>query len=309
MGADSGERRDTADLGNLKDGDFLLALNEIDQSNIDFRKGISGLCRIVHYDRDFNPKGELWTGESGLLVGLLYNPNDRRLYATNPQENSLLVYDTAGKKHRLTSYLPVRRYGNMALARNGDIVIGVHSLYGAPIEDEFGDGKLIRFNPHTKTVRFFEVEIDGGRRGRHCISNLAIASDDQTIYYVSESGRRLCRFNTQSGSQLDDFLAFSDEDLLRTYGMGVLPGGEVLMACSSGAVLFSPEGEILRSYDVPFDKGWTRAKLALDGEHFYLSNFTQGLLQRRNIETGEVVNELNTGLKCSMLSLTEYQTA
>ena len=81
------------------------------------------------------------------------------------------------------------------------------------------------------------------------------------------------------------------------------------MACSSGAVLFSPEGEILRSYDVPFDKGWTRAKLALDGEHFYLSNFTQGLLQRRNIETGEVVNELNTGLKCSMLSLTEYQTA
>ncbi len=308
MGADSGERRDTADLGNLRDGDFFLALNEIDQSNIDFRKGISGLCRIVHYDRDFNPKGELWTGESGLLVGLLYNPNDRRLYATNPQKNSLLVYDTAGKKHRLTSYLPVRRYGNMALARNGDIVIGVHSLYGALIEDEFGDGKLIRFNPHTEAVSFFEVEIDGGRRGRHCISNLAIAPDDQTIYYVSESGRRLCRYDTQSGSQLDDFLAFTDEDSLRTYGMGVLPGGEVLMACSSGAVLFGPEGEILRSYDVPFDKGWTRAKLALDGEHFYLSNFTQGLLQRRNIETGKVVNELSTGLKCSMLSLTEYQT-
>lgn len=309
MANDPGGRRDTADLSNLKDGDFFLALNEIDQSSIDFRKGISGLCRIVHYDREFNPKGELWTGESGLLVGLLYNPNDRRLYATNPQENSLLVYDPAGKKHRLTSFLPVRRYGNMALAQNGDIVIGVHSLYGAPIEDEYGDGKLIRFNPHTEAVRFFEVEIDGGRRGRHCISNLAIAPDDRTIYYVSESGRRLCRYDTESGRQLDDFLTFAEDDSLRTYGMGVLPGGEVLMACSSGAVLFGPRGEVLKNYDVPLDRGWTRARLARDGEHFWLSNFTQGLLQRRNIETGEVVNELNTGLKCSMLSLTEYQPA
>ena len=309
MDSDSTMHNDTANLNDLHAGDHFLALNEIDQSNIDFRKGISGLCRIVHYDRDFNPKGELWTGESGLLVGLLYNPNDQRLYATNPQQNSLLAYDSAGGKNRLTRYLPVRRYGNMALARNGDIVIGVHSLYGEPPEDQYGDGKLIRFNPETEEVNFYDVEIDGGRSGRHCISNLAIAPDDKTIYYVSEAGRRLCRYDTQSRQQLSDFLTFAENDSMKTYGMGVLPGGEVLMACSSGAVLFSPQGEILQNYDVPYKKGWTRAKLALDGKHFYLSNFSQGLLQRRDIETGQVVSELNTGLKCSMLSLSEYQTS
>ena len=308
MDSDSTMHSDTANLNDLREGDFFLALNEIDQSNIDFRKGISGQCRIVHYDRDFNPKGELRTGESGLLVGLLYNPNDQRLYATNPQQNSLLAYDSAGGKHRLTSYLPVRRYGNMALARNGDIVIGIHSLYGAPTKDQYGDGKLIRFNPETEAVNFYDVEIDGGRSGRHCISNLAIAPDDKTIHYVSEAGRRLCRYDTESRQQLSDFLAFAENDSMKTYGMGVLPGGEVLMACSSGAVLFSPHGEILKNYDVPYKKGWTRAKLALDGKHFYLSNFSQGLLQRRDIETGQVACELNTGLKCSMLSLSEYQT-
>ncbi len=294
-------------MNDLQPGDLFLVLNEIDQGNIDYRQGISGLCRIVHCDRDFNVRGELWTGETGMLVGLLYNPNDQRLYATNPQLNSILAYDSCGEQHRLAAHLPVRRYGNMALARNGDIVIGVHSLYGEPIEDQHGDGKLIRFNPQTEAVRFHEVEIDGGRGGRHCISNLAVGTDDRTVYYVSEAGRRVCRYDTESEQQLPDFATFADEDAMRTYGLGVLPGGEVLMASGSGAILFSSEGEILKKYDVPFERGWTRAKPALDGKHFFLSNFLHGLLQRRDIATGAVASELNTGLKCSLLSLSEYQ--
>ncbi|MCY3940341.1 MAG: SMP-30/gluconolactonase/LRE family protein [Gammaproteobacteria bacterium] len=291
----------------MQPGDLFLVLNEIDQSHIDYRKGISGQCRIVHYDRDFNARGELWTGEAGMLVGLLYNPCDRRLYATNPQCNSVLAYDASGAQHRLDGYLPERRYGNMALARNGDILIGVHSLYGAPVEDEHGDGKLIRFNPQTRAVNFHEVEIDGGRGGRHCISNLALDADDRTVYYVSEAGRRLCRYDTESRRQLSDFVTFGEDDAVRTYGLGLLPGGEVLMASGSGAVLFNSRGEVLQNYDVPLENGWTRAKPALDGEHFYLSNFLHGLLQRRNIATGDVVGELNTGLKCSLLSLSEYR--
>ena len=293
----------------MQPGDLFLVLNEIDQSNIDYRKGISGQCRIVHYDRDFNEKGVLWTGEAGMLVGLLYNPGERRLYATNPQCNSILAYDAAGAQHRLGSFLPERRYGNMALARNGDIVVGLHSLYGAAIEDEHGDGKLIRFNPQSGTARFHEVEIDGGRGGRHCVSNLALGADDRTVYYASEAGRRLCRYDTESRRQLPDFVAFGDDDAMRTYGMGVLPGGEVLMASGSGAALFGPRGERLQSYEVPLESGWTRAKPALDGRHFYLSNFLHGLLQRRDIASGAVVGELNTGLKCSLLSLSEYREA
>ncbi len=293
----------------MQPGDFFVVLNEIDQSNIDYRKGISGQCRIARYDRDFNPKGELWTGERGMLVGLLHNPNDRRLYATNPQLNSILAYDSSGARRRLDGRLPKRRYGNMALARNGDILIGVHSLYGAPAEDEHGDGKLIRFNPQTGAARLHEVEIDGGRGGRHCVSNLDVSDDGRTVYYASEAGRRLCRYDTESRRQLPDFLAFAEGDAMRTYGMGLLPGGEVLMACGFGAALFSPRGEILKTYDAPFENGWTRAKPALDGKHFYLSNFLRGVLQRRNIATGEVVGELNTGLKCSLLSLSEYQAS
>ena len=307
MGNDAASRRSTANLSDVREGDLFLVLNEIDQHNIDYRRGISGQCRIVHYDQDFNPRGELWTGEPGMLVGLLYNPRDQRLYATNPHRNSIVAYDSSGALHRLAGFLPERRYGNMALAPNGDILIGVHSLYGEPVEDEHGDGKLIRFNPQTRAVRFHEVEIDGGRGGRHCVSNLAVAGDGRTVYYVSEAGRRVCRYDTGPGRQLPDFVALADSDTIRTYGLGVLPGGEVLMASGSGAVLFSPRGEILKNYEVPFDRGWTRATPSIDGRHFYLSNFLQGLLQRRDLATGAVVSELHTGLKCSLLSLSEYQ--
>lgn len=299
--------RDTASLDDLKPGDLFLVLNEIDQENIDYRRGISGRCRILHCGRDFHTRGELWTGERGMLVGLLYNPGDGRLYATNPQQNSILAYDSSGTRHRLGGDLPARRYGNMALAGNGDILIGVHSLYGAPIEDEHGGGKLIRFNPQTRTFRFHEVEIDGGRGGKHCVSNLALGADDRTVYYVSEAGRRLCRYDTETGRQLADLITFGEADAMRTYGLGLLPDGEVLMATGSGAVLLSPGGTILKRYEVPLDGGWTRAKPALDGKHFYLSNFLHGVLQRRDIASGAVVSELNTGLKCSLLSLTEYQ--
>ena len=293
----------------LQPGDLLLVLNEIDQGSIDYRRGISGQCRVVHYDRHFNVKRELRTGEEGMLVGLLYNPNDQRLYATNPQCNSILACGADGVWRRLGSYLPERRYGNMALARNGDILTGVHSLYGAPIKDRHGDGKLIRFNTGAETAHFHEVEIDGGRGGRHCVSNLALSADDKTVYYVSEAGRRVCRYDTRARKQLPDFAAFGEDDAMRTYGVGLLPGGEVLMACGFGAVLFDARGEVLKSYDAPFESGWTRATPALDGEHFYMSNFLHGLLQRRNIATGEVVGELDTGLKCSLLSVAEFQTA
>lgn len=305
MKLDTSSHQNTLALSSLQQGDLLLALNDIDQSEIDHRKGISGHCRIVHCDSNFNLKGQLWTGEQGLLVGLLYNPDDRRLYATNPKENSFYAYSADGGREDLNTFLPKRRFGNMLLARNGDIVVGVHSLHGEQTGDEYGDGKLVRFNPQSKTFAFHPVEIDGGRGGKHCVSNLAIGPDDVTIYYASEAGRRLSRYNTESREQLADFLAFAEDSPLKTYGMAVLPDGRVLMAGSIGAALFDPDGAIIKNYDVTLEKGWTRAKLAQDPRYFFLTNFSKGILQKRDVESGEVVAELDTGLNASLLSISE----
>lgn len=296
----------TLDLTDLQQGDLLLALNAIDQGEIDHRKGISGHCRIVHCDRDFNLKGEFWTGETGLLVGLIYNPNDRRLYATNPKANSFYAYSINGEREDINDFLPKRRFGNMLLAHNGDIVVGIHSLHGdQQSSDEHGDGKLARFNPQSKTFAFYPVEIDGGRGGKHCVSSLAIGSDDHIIYYASEAGQRLSRYNTQSREQLPDFVTFAEDSPLKTYGIAPLPDGRVLMASSVGATLLDPNGAIIKNYEVTLEKGWTRAKLALDPSYFFLINFSQGILQRREVESGEVVAELNTGLQASLLSIVE----
>ena len=50
------------------------------------------------------------------------------------------------------------------------------------------------------------------------------------------------------------------------------------------ADLLTPEGEIIRRYEVSSDKGWTRAAFCVDQDFFFLSNFLDGVLERRSVE-------------------------
>lgn len=286
-------------------GDILIAATDVDETTLDFRKGIKGRCRILHCGPDFAVKSELHTGEEGLLVGLAYSPAERLVYASNPQGYSLLRFNLQGVVQPPPDFLPTRRFGNLAFLQDGSAIIGVHSFHGHAAEDAYGDGKLVQFNPATKSVTFFDAAIDGGRGGKHCVSNLALSANQQTVFYVSEAGRRVLRYSIAEQKQLPDALVLSADDPRGTYGLQVLADGRLLMATGIGCCLFSADGTLITKYDVPERKGWTRAKLALDGRHFFLGNFLDGLLQKRELATGNVVQELDVERKGSLTSVME----
>ncbi len=75
---------DTQDVS-LENGDLLIAATDIEEATLDFRKGISGVGRILHCDHAMRVKRELWTGEHGLVVGMAIDPATATLYSTNPQ--------------------------------------------------------------------------------------------------------------------------------------------------------------------------------------------------------------------------------
>lgn len=290
----------------LEPGDVFIAATETFQP-LDFRKGIRGQCRILHCNSQLEVKAERRTGEVGLVVGLLLDQITGTLFSTNPQQNSFVCYDRHGNRIPGPEFLPRRRYGNMAMDPQGRILVGVHSLHGGESPaDEHGPGKLVRFSYRERQFEFFPVEYDGGRGGKHCVSNLALSPDGSVVYYVSEAGRRVMRYDLDGKRQLPDFLHFEPDDPRGTYGLGVLPDGRVLMALGVGAGLFGPDGEELRFYDAPAAKGWTRARLAADGEHFYLGNFLEGILQRRRISDGRVTVQVDIGHKGSLTSVVEY---
>jgi sugar lactone lactonase YvrE len=289
--------------GALEPGDVFVVAN--DTTETDPRAGIKGWGRILHCDHALATKAEIFTGDFGLVIGLALDQASGLLYATCPQLSKIMVFDRGGNPAGPPSFLPRRRYGNLTFDPLGRILIGVHSGHGEAPPEDGHQGKLVRFDPKTGEFDFFEVEIDGGRGGKHFVSNLALHPDGRTVFYVSEAGRRVARYDVESRRQLEDFLVFEEGDA-GTYGMGITQGGRVVMALGTGAALFDPDGRLVRRYDLPAPKGWTRAKLAPDDHHFYIGNFLDGLLQRREIDSGRVVAELDIGRRAGLTSVVEY---
>ncbi|MEZ6023785.1 MAG: SMP-30/gluconolactonase/LRE family protein [Hyphomonadaceae bacterium] len=287
----------------LTPGDVIVAANDTIQP-ADMRAGLKGWGRLLHCDAALNIKGELRTGDFGLLIGLMLTKAGE-IYVTSPQLWKLAAYTSALEPVAFKPP-PRRRYGNMISDRKGGVLIGVHSGHGEPPEpDQYGDGKLVRFDPKTGESEFFDVEIDGGRSGKHYVSNLALAPDNKTVFYVSEAGRRVKRYDIEARKQLDDFL-FVPEDQGGTYGLGIDVQGRVILGMGVSAALLTPEGEIIRRYEVSSDKGWTRAAFCVDQDFFFLSNFLDGVLERRSVETGEVLHKLDVGLRGSLTTAVEY---
>lgn len=286
----------------LVPGDVLVGVNDTQQP-ADMSKGLKAWARLWHCDSELKPKGELRTGDFGLLIGLMLGSGGEILVSM-PQLTKVASFDSSLNPVDV-KWPPKRRYGNMISDGKGGVLIGVHSAHGAPLPpDEYGDGKLVRFDPKTGAAEFFEVDIDGGRGGKHYISNLALAPDGKTVFYCSEAGRRILRYDIEARRQLDDFLYVPVEEG-GSYGVGVDSQGRVIAARGRGAALYSPDGELIRKYEVSAETGWTRASFCLDQSYFLISNFLEGVLQRRDVETGAVIHELNVGLRGSLTTAVE----
>lgn len=294
-------------MAHLEPGDVYVVANNTTEP-VDPRQGIKGWGRILHCAHDLTPKAEILTGDYGLVIGLALDPRTGTLFGTSPQMSRIMAWDAEGNPVDFARP-PRRRYGNLVVDDQGRIVIGVHSGHGEPAPDDgWGEGKLVRFDPVGGDFEFFEVEIDGGRGGKHWVSNLCLAPDQRTVFYVSEAGRRVCRYDLEDRRQLPDFHVFPDgED--GTYGMGITDAGEVVMATGVGALRFDADAKLIERYDVPAMRGWTRAKLSPDGKHFYLGNFMEGVLQRREVEGGAVVAETNINRRGALTSVVEYAPA
>lgn len=287
----------------VEGGDLLVAVNDVAQP-VDFRAGVTGEGRYWHCDSSLRKKAEVRTGQDGLVIGLAWDAARRTVFVTLPRLSRIMAFDASGDPQ--PAILPPRRaYGNIVRHASGHLLAGVHVSGAEPGIVPPGGGKLVLFDPAGGGWDAFDVEIDGGRGGRHGVSGLAVAAAaPDVVHYVSEAGMRLSRYDIEARRQLPDLLVLSDGDA-RTYGLAVRDNGEVVMATGNGAVRLDPDGRIMQAYDVPTPRGWTRAALSADGRHFYLGNFMEGLLHRRDVETGEIVARLDVGLRGALTAIVE----
>jgi sugar lactone lactonase YvrE len=287
-------------------GDLLVAATDVDDRNVDLRNH-SGAGRVLHYGADFAAKGELRTGQTGLVVGLAIDPADHSLYACDPGSQSVTRFDREGRCSGVAALLPRARIGSMLFLPDGRFVAGLHSRIGEPPGTpaprlwigDFRDGRL----------EALAAEVDGGKFGFHCITHVALAADGRTLLYVSEAGRRLMRFDLDERRQLPDLLQFAKDDPRGTYGPAALRDGRVLLATGGGALLLSPDGVPLRSYEFGSARGWSRLTLSLDQRVFHVGNFVEGRLETRDVESGDLRHVLDIERKYCLSGVAEVPAA
>lgn len=286
----------------FQSGDILLAATDVDDRNVDLRNH-AGAGRILHLDAALRPKGELRTGQTGLVVGLGIDPTTGSLYACDPGSQTVTVFGADGSRLGLAPLLPRARIGSIAFDARGRFVAGLHSRIGE--KPEAPAPRLYVGSFAASRIEPLAVEIDGGRFGFHCVTHMSLSPDGRTLFYVSEGGRRLMRYDLLELRQLPDLLRLAPDDPRGTYGPAVLPDGRVLMATGAGAVLIAADGRIEAEYPAEPARGWSRLTLALDARSWFLGNFVEGVLEQRSVDGGQLRRRHDIQRRYSLSGLAE----
>jgi len=287
-------------------GDLLVAATDVDDRNVDLRNH-SGPGRVLHFGADFAPKGELRTGQVGLVVGLAIDPTDHALYACDPGSQTVTRFERDGRCAGVATLLPRARIGSMLFLPDGRFVAGLHSRIGeAPGSSA---PRLWLGSFRDAQVEALLAEVDGGKFGFHCITHFALGPDARTLYYVSEAGRRLMRYDLDARRQLPDLLQFATDDPRGTYGPAVLRDGRVLMATGGGGVMLAPDGTALRDYEFGSARGWSRLTLSLDQRRFHVGNFVEGRLETRAVDSGALLHVLDIQRRYCLSGVAEVPSA
>jgi len=288
-------------------GDILLAATDVDDRNVDLRNH-SGPGRVLHFSPDLQPRAALFTGQTGLVVGLGIDPTDGALYACDPGSQTVTRFNADGSLAGTTSPLPRARIGSIVFHRDGRFIAGLHSKIGeaagTPTPPRLYLGSMQ--NGHAEGL---DVEIDGGKFGFHCVTHMCLDASERTLVYVSEGGRRLMRYDLSERRQLPDLLRLPAEDPRGTLGPAVLPDGRVLMATGSSIVMLDAVGTVLDEFPASSPRGWSRLTLALDQRSYFVSNFLEGVLEKREVETARLTQRLDIQRKFSLSGLAEVPAA
>jgi len=246
---------------------------------------------------------------------MMFEPGDIFLAATDVDDRNVDLRNHSGPGRILHHDAALRLRGELRTGHVG-LVIGLgydrrhRELLAADpsahVVSRFAaDGSLLEPLPFMPRARIGSVQFLPD--GRFC-AGMTLAADGQTLIYVSETGRRVMRYDLAARRQLDDLLVLGADDPRGTYGLACTPDGRVLMATGNGAAMFAADGSQLKTYDIPERRGWSRLQLSQDPTRFWLSNFFEGILQQRDVETGALLREHDIGRKFSLCGLAEVPT-
>lgn len=305
-------------------GDIFLGLTVLNDPDDDH----AGDGRIVQYGKDLQKKGELWTEGGVHYVGGLEFDSNGLLWAFN--DLSVLHVDpkTARQLPLTDKFLP-RGYRSANFDAAGNIYLGEHMKADKkpdnpianrttikfpviPGEGILGYGYIYKYDSDWNHIQTFKTETTPEMTGFKGVTHSSLHPDEQVITYATETGKRLMRYDVVNDQQLPDLVTYPGElgsDRVWVIAVKHLADGRVLITRGDFMELLDEQGEVVRTYPLE-TYGWSDLEVCGDGEHCLVANIWEGTVAKVNIESGETVGVLDTGMKAPnrcLAGIAEYK--
>jgi hypothetical protein len=294
------------------EGDIFLGLTVLNNPDDDH----AGDGRIVQYGKDLQLKGELWTKGGEHYVGGLEFDGNGLLWAFN--DLSVLHVDPkTGRQLPLSDNFLPRSYRSASFDAAGNVYLGEHmkadkkpdnpianrttiKFAVIPGDGVLGYGYIYKYDSDGNLLKVFKTETTPEMTGFKGVTHSSLHPHEQFITYATETGKRLMRYDVVNDRQLPDLVTYPGEpgstDRVWVIAVKYLPDGRLLITRGDFMELLDEEGDVLRTYPLE-TYGWSDIEICGDAKHCLVSSMWEGTVVKVNIESGEIVGEIDTGMK------------
>lgn len=301
-------------------GDILIGCTLLNDPDDDH----AGEGRIRQYDKNMQVKGELWTEGGGHYVGGLEFDRNGLLWAFN--DHSVIHVDPNTGCQLPLAEFPARSFYSASFADDGSIYLGEHEnareppaglekyttikFVLTPDTGVLGCGNIYKFNRDWQFEKEYEVENEPEFLGFKGVTHSTLHPSGKFIAYTTETGKRIMRYDVVSEQQMPDLIVYgstgySAGDVTAgaearssevVIAVKYLPHGDLLVTHRTSMDMVNKAGEVVRQY--PFDgTGWSNIALCHDDRHVLVNSIWDGIFIKVDLETGEIVNKVDTGFK------------
>lgn len=289
-------------------GDVFVAATELNNPDDDH----AGRGRILQYGADLALKGTLWLDDTTHLVGGLKFDSKGVLWAFDSHAFVVLNIHPDGRVVRRHEFA-ARAFSHVNFAADGTLLLGEH-VVGDSIKPEiqarmktrlpfmpgttrFGDGHVFRYSADGKLLKQYGTQTHGGMGGFLGVTMSALAPDQTTLVYCSETGPRLMRYDLARDQQLPDLQSFSPPyppgPPPMFFGMAYGPDGTLYVL--RGASIHLVDGAGTTTRQIPLEGfGWATIEPTADGRHVFVSSFFSGEVAKIDLESGAKVGSIAT---------------
>ena len=196
-------------------GDIFLGCSYLNDPEDDHK----GEGRILQFDRNWLPKGTLYTaGTTYLIVGCTFAP-DGTLWAFDSQGHVVVRVSPEGTQ--LENWLPGRGFGSTCWDNAGNQYFGEYFIgreiwrgtTAATLPDgSLGDGNIYKYSPQGELLHTYEVENTPEFTKFKGVTHMSMHPSKEFITYTAETSRRLMRYDIVNDRQMPDLDSFPDAD-------------------------------------------------------------------------------------------------